>query len=476
MKKLILGLTVLSMGLAACDDFLTEEPELMQSNELTFSDFESLNSAAAGVYAMLQSDAWYGADYVLYSELRAGNAKNPVSFSGSGRYRIADYGTWNETESHTSALWSYAYYTIAWANNVINNLEGKESPDVTAKMINNVKAECLFMRAFCYFNLVTTYAQPYTYAPESLGVPVVLVTENGKPARDDVKTVWGQIETDLLEAEKLMSDDYAREGVNDVSATVTKPAIQAMLSRIYLYMGKWQESANYATTVINSGKYNLLSGDKYKEMFTASAAPKGSEIIFEMFGSNKNAYWDDSGWPHIPYITTRPDKSEGSGDVSATKDLIDMYEAGDVRGEMFENVQGDWFCLKYAGKTGSSVPKENNVPIIRLAEVYLNRAEALFNGATISGATAAGDLATLAAKRGATPASPSKTSIFNERRKELAFEGHIFYDYARCQMSMTRTDYAGLTNKDMPFPDKRWAFPIPKREMDANPNMEQNPY
>ena len=137
--------------------------------------------------------------------------------------------------------------------------------------------------------------------------------------------------------------------------------------------------------------------------------------------------------------------------------------------------ENEYFTAKYAGKTGSGIPKENNIIVLRLSEMYLNRAEALYNGAHISGVTAQTDLEAIAAKRGATTPSPSATSIFTERRKELAFEGHIAYDYARTKTSLVRTDYDGISNKDVPFPSDKWAMPIPKRETDANPNMQQNP-
>lgn len=469
MKKIIMGLALLTAGLtsSSCSGFLDEEPVLKQSNELTLSKYSSLDAATAALYTMFQSDAWYDGSFLLASELRCGNAKNPLTKSGSGRYRTDPF--WNYNESSTSSVWSYAYYTISWANNIINNLEGKESTEVSAQDIANIHAEALFIRALCHFDLVITYAQPYTYQPESEGVPVVLVTENGYPARNTVKEVYDQIVTDLTDAESLMSDDYVRSGVQDPTATVTKPAIQALLSRVYLYMGEWQKCADYATKVINSGKYSLADADEYLSMWSAQVMPANGEYIFGVWGSKKNEYWDNSGWAHLSYITSL----DGSGDVCATKDLVDLYEEGDIRLELFVDNEGESFCHKYYGKDGS-VPREVNVPIIRLAEMYLNRAEALYNGATVSGATAASDLATVATKRGATAPSPSKTTIFTERRKELMFEGHIAYDYARTGTSLVRTDYDGVSNKDVEFPSYKWAMPIPKRELDANPNMTQN--
>jgi hypothetical protein len=209
-------------------------------------------------------------------------------------------------------------------------------------------------------------------------------------------------------------------------------------------------------------------------MFTQNTSAKGDEIIFQMYSSIKNSYWDGSGWEQMSYITTPADGGNGSADVCASEDLIALFEEGDIRLNLYALMNNtDWFTLKYAGKEGSAVPKENNTPIIRLSEMYLNRAEAIYNGAVISGVTAADDLATLAAKRGIEAPSPSETAILEERRRELAFEGHILHDLKRTGNGVVRTDGAGV---DVPFPGNKWAFPIPKSECDANPNMVQNEF
>ena len=470
MKKIFLGMTLLAtVGMfTSCDDFLNEEPKLKQSNELTYATLEGLDAASAALYGMMQSASWYDGQFILQSELRAGNAKNPLSEPGSGRYRQDTQ--WNYTENGTSACWSYAYYTIARANNVINNIDKTDLKGASKQDANNVKAEALFMRALSHLDLVITYAQPFSYEPDGLGVPVDTVTVNGEPARNTVREVYAQIESDLLLAESLMADNYARTGVDDAAAVVSKQAIQALLSRVYLYMEQWQKSADYATKVINSGKYSLVGADAYKAMWSAAVAPKGGEIIFEVYGSSKNDYWDESGWTHLPYILDRG--NDGSADVCATKDLVSLYEEGDVRASLYELSNGDYFVLKYKGKE-SAVPRQVNVPILRLAEMYLNRAEAISNGAVISGVSARADLQAIASKRGATV--PEKFNVFDERRKELAFEGHIVYDYARCKKSLTRVDFDDVKNKDVAFPSYMWAMPIPERELEANANMVQNP-
>lgn len=472
MKKNIILLTVLSLILVSCDkDFLTQEPILTQSTVLTLSDYEGLDGATAGIYAPFHSENWYGASFILSSELRGGNAKNPDNSKfTSGRYTVPYH--WNFTPSTTSSIWSYAYYVIASANNVINNLDGKETSTVTTQDLNNLKAECLFLRSLAYFDLVRTFAQPYTSQPDGPGVPIVLVSEIGQPERNTTKEVYDRIVTDLTEAESIIDPKYSRAGATDPAAVVKLEVIQALLSRVYLYMGNWQGAADYATKVINSGKYNLFTKDNYKDQWGKNTAEKDGEVIYEIYGSQKNSYW--GSWEIISYLTN-PD---GYADVASTSDLRNLYEASDVRGKMFKShadAADHFWTTKYPGKEGTSVPQENNIVILRLSEMYLNRAEAIYNGATISGVTADSDLLAITSNRGASPVSASAKTIFDERRKELAFEGHIVYDYARTKTPITRVDYSGTdANKDIPFPSYKWAMPIPKYEIDANANIKQN--
>ncbi len=469
MKKIFIFLIILSAGLTSCSDFLIQEPVLTQSNELILSDYAGLNSATAGAYAPLQSANWYGANFILASELRGGNAKNPTNTDfTSGRY-TNEYN-WNFTSSATSPIWNTSYYVISAANNVINAIPNVEGD---AQDKNNLKAEALFLRALSHFDLVRTYAQPYTYDSTSLGVPVILVSKIDLPARNKVNEVYKQIVTDLLEAESIISPAYTRSNVTDKKAVVSVYAIQALLSRVYLYMGKWQKSANYATKVINSGKYSLWDQTAYQEVWGKITADTGGEIILQVFGDRKNTYW--GSWDDITWMVN-PD---GYADVASTADLRDLYSDEDVRSKMFishPDAADHFWTLKYPGKPGSN-KQENNVVILRLSEMYLNRAEAIYKGATIAGVTAESDLNAITAKRGASLiASANATNLFDERRKELAFEGHIVYDLARLGKSLVRTDYQGTAiNKDIPFPSPRWALPIPKRELDANPNMEPNP-
>ncbi|MFC0877361.1 RagB/SusD family nutrient uptake outer membrane protein [Saccharicrinis sp. FJH2] len=469
---IILSFVAATLFFTSCTDFLTEEPVMSQSTELTLATYQGLNDATFGAYAPLVSANWYGASFVLDAEMRSGNGFRDVDLN-SGRYTIS-YNL-NYTSTSTPALWGTAYYVISAVNNVLANLDDKAGVDgVTEQDVNNLKAECQFLRALAHFDLVRTYGKQYTVDKTALGVPYLYVTDPaGKPARDNVETVYNNIVKDLTEAENLIAPDYSREGVADARAVVSKSAVQALLSRVYLYMGEWQKAANYATTVINDEEFTMWTADEYAAAFKEDIR-EGGEVIFEVYGLKSNAY--DGYWDAITW-ETNPD---GYADCAASKDLMSLYDEGDVRGEMFINnpdkAPTTYWTTKYAGKD-KGTPDVSNTIVLRLSEMYLNRAEALSHGATISGATAMGDINTIREHRGATPYdNPSQVNVMFERRLELAWEGHYWYDLARTGGSITRTHFSGSSiNQNVPADSKYWALPINKRELDVNENLVQNP-
>jgi hypothetical protein len=469
MKKILLLAIIATFTGAGCSDFLIEDPILSQSNQLTLSDYAGLNKAVHGAYSPLASANWYGAAFVLDAEMRSGNGKINLEYS-SGRYTIPYNFNYNATS--TPALWQYAYYVISGVNNVLANLDGKAEGDVTAKDLDNLRAECLFLRALSHFDLVRTYAKAYTVDPQAPGVPYVLVTDPaGQPARNTVGEVYDNIVTDLTAAEGLIDPKYVRSGAADAKSVVSKPAIQALLSRVYLYRGEWQKAADYATLLISNPAYKLWTKAELVDVWKEDK-PTAGEVIFEVYGLKANSYdgyWDATTWQ------TKPD---GYADCAASDDIRLLYAKGDERGKLFRAHPDDedaWWTTKYIGK-GFGTPDVSNTIVLRLSEMYLNRAEALAHGAIIPGATALADLNKIRAQRGV-PAleSASPTDALNERRLELAWEGHYWFDCARTQTPITRTDYVGVEeNRNIPADSKYWALPIPKRELDVNPNLKQN--
>ncbi len=472
MKSIKIFLTlVVALSLASCSDFLDKAPTTSQSTEVTLSNFAGLNKAAYA--AIMPMYSWYSSSYVQAVEMRSGNGRREADGTfQSGRF-YSEY-VWNYSADATSGMWGSAYYVISAANNVINNLEGKDSEQgVTAQDLNNLKAECLFARALAHHINVLYYAQPYTYQPDSPGVPVVLVTEIGTPARNTVKEVYTQIVTDLLEAEQIIDPDYARADLVDAKAGITLPAIQALLSRVYLYMGEWQKSADYATKVINNANFNLWTAAELPTVWTKDVADEDGEVIFEFYGKKTNGYYQS--WSDISYVTN----PNGYADCGVSADLYNLYEDNDVRKSLHRTDKDDksgglMWTTKYAGK-GDGTPDCNNIIVLRLSEMYLNRAEAYLKLNKITEAQA--DINAIRANRGVDAlTSIGIADIKLERRLELAYEGHYLWDLARWGQGVERTDFtAGDQFKNIPFPSYKWALPLPQRELDLNPNLVQNP-
>lgn len=459
-------------------DFLNQVPRLSQSNELSLSTYEGLQNATIGAYSLLCSQNWYGAAFVITADLKGGNAKRgPIN---SGRY-VNEY-LWNNNPTATLGLWNDAYSTIARANNVINKIdEGFTEPGVSQEQLDQLKGECLFLRAISHWDLVRAYSQPYAAGNGNMGVPVVLLTENAYPSRNTVGEVYDRVVMDLKEAITLLPVANPR---NNDGAWATSWAATALLSKVYLYMGQWQLAADKATDVIANGGFTLFTPAKYTTWDNGGywgSGGKGDEIIFQVDGSQGNT--DNGFWEALSYLVN-PD---GYGDIATSQDLLDLYDVNDVRGDLFIQPAAhptfSW-TLKYPGRLGAVPPIDFNTPVLRLAEMYLIRAEAILNGASITGVTARNDYNALRTKRGlgAAGTSPSLDDIYKERRRELCFEGNELFDLARTQRSLVRIDFNGSQRKDVPFivggtaiENYLWAMPIPQGECDANVNMIQNP-
>ncbi len=456
-------LVLIALGFTSCDDELTQLPPEQLSNDLVLSTYDNLVLATNGIYTQLYGTNWYGRDFTVIADLKGGNSKS--SPLNTGRFQT-EYN-WANNQSNTSALWTNAYYLISRSNNIINAIPEIDETGVTPVMLGQLKGEALFLRALAYFDLVRMYAQPYSLDDgASPGVPVVLVTEIASPSRNTVAEVYNQITTDLTEAEGIIGTPD--RGATDVAGLASKEAVQALLSKVYLYMENWQKAADYATLLINNSKYSLYTDANYETVWGTDGA---SEVIFEVFGNGTQSGWP--GYDEIGYIYD----PEGYGDVCATDDLLNLFEAGDVRRNLFkgfdDNPGFEW-PTKYPGK---DIVRVNNIPVLRLSEMYLIRAEVILKGASISGVTALGDYNSIRGNRGLDDASSITTNnIYNERRKELCFEGNQLFDLSRTGRGLDRdeaeTNVSGEV--DIDFPNYKWAMPIPYYEMDANPNIKQN--
>jgi len=480
MKKYIFIAIAFVAVLSGCKKgFLTEEPKLAQSDVLTLSTFNGLDKSVAGAYGPFASTNWYGAHFILDHEMKTMDGKRwgPIFEKyDSGRY--TDQYAINYTANNTSPLWGTAYFTINAVNAVMDKIDDPESPySLDDQDIANIYAEALFIRALSHFDLVREYAHPYNYTSVAthFGVPYVFHSDSeAKPGRETVAKTYEYIIADLLKAEELIDPDYVRSGCTDPKATANIYAIQALLARAYLYSQNWQKAAEYATKVIDSGKFRMWTAKEVKDAAIYNVdVPGEGEVIFEVYVNTSQSY--GGGNENVWGLTSF---NGGYADCGVSNDVLELFDEGDVRATMYtpDKDGNGLFTLKYDGKGLGSIDA-NNIIVLRLSEMYLIRAEAAIKGAKGSWVPA-NDLKTIADNRGAAAEPATETGVYNELAKEFCWEAHFWFDLARTGRDMTRNDVSGTTiPKTLKKGDNKWAMPIAVREFNVNPSLkgQQNP-
>jgi hypothetical protein len=321
---------------------------------------------------------------------------------------------------------------------------------------NSVEGQALFLRASLYFELVRLYAKFVGDGDIATnpGVPLVLkptgnVTDADYLPRATVKAVYDQVVTDLTRAETLLPSS------NGIYAN--KWAAAAQLSRVHLMLKNYSEAAAAANRVISSSG-RVLNPDFTKLWFTFinNGGNTPSEYLFSIKvttqdGSNSfNNYFGRA-------ISSIPGTA-GRSDCKIRASHIALYETGDVRKNFFVSSGGSFYTQKHLDRFG-------DVPVIRLAEMYLTRAESNFRLGTSVGAPPLQDVNLIRARVGLPPlAVVTLDAILKERALELAFEGHNVIEAKRLQKNV------GTTAWNSP----KLIFPIPQREMDVNKNLVQN--
>ena len=366
--------------------------------------------------------------------------------------------------------------------------------DVDEADKDNIVGQALVIRALIYFELVNYFGQTYSYAGSYTHWGVPLITEpvgvDDDPGRAMVDEVYAQILLDL-------EGDGTTAGAVDLLSSGTSPfyidvnGAKALLSRVYLYMvdpddptsepsaTNLQKASDYAQEVINSGLYALIPNADYKDSWFLSSYDQHSEQIFYLKFSETDSWSVDM--LGSMYMET------GYGDILATEDLLDLYDAGDVRLGWFRESGGLTYIEKFPGRrTDYTIPESqvniaiNNHPIFRLAEMYLNAAEA--EALLGNYATAASLLSAITSRAGAAPVLETGAGLVDrikvERRKELCFEGHRLWDLQRWHENVERTDLTSpAVIAEVEYGSYLYAYPIPDREVQANPVIaeQQNP-
>jgi len=463
------------------------EPQQNIPLEAAFADDTAIGFALTGMYDAYQDDD-VGATFVqLSSDLMA---NNDIIFSGSftslQEIRAKNIATSNV---QASATWIDSYETINAANAIIDALDA--NPDnFDPSVLGSARGQALAMRAYVTFELVRLYGET-PFLPGSaiasntqMGVPyitepVLSSAEINSPERDDVATVYQNVIDDLTEAITLMQANGGG-GQGEIDAFVA----QAMLYRVYLQMGDYDEVLAITDAIINSSAFSLVPN---LADFYADEGEFGSESIFEV--SNL----PDDGPPG--QTLTDFYNVDGRDDISVSGEYLALSAAlFNTRQETLYTTNGytisdDRFNTVVMGnkvfKYEDATNEADNTPIFRYAETLLSNAEARVrvngmdpvalqhlntvrargikildsNGLPVAGA-ADYEMTDFA------DAQELLDAILLERRVEIAFEGYGYHDRTRLQLPID----------GVPFGSGNLAWPIPQREIDVNTNLMQNPF
>lgn len=468
MKKLLIyTLTVAGLALSACQDELEINPEQSLSTDLIFNSKSTATGAMIGVYGLAQDLEVFGSMPQVIADFQADN----VDFIGSfpTLNEIRNYTTLADNSS-TQAIWRDNYFVILAANSVIANVPNVPDETFTDEERAQLVAEAKFMRALTNFNLVNLFAHPYQVNNgESPGIPLVTEPFTGDialPERSTVNQVHEAIITDLEEALPDLPVEYGSPELTRGRAT--QGAASALLSRIHLYRENWQDAADYADDVIGSSVYDLAPDYTF---FNANTA----ETVFSIQNSAiDNGRTGSGGWSAF----YEPAEQGGRGDAPFSADLIAAYEEepGDLRFALKEaGTNGRFYTLKF----NDAINNTDNAPVLRVTEMYLNRAEALaeIGGVNDESIALINELRLRAgldawAAADFTSKEDFLDAIANERRKELAFEGHRRMDLLRRGQALRPAGDPDFNESQLGAP--KTIMPIPQRERDLNPGLSQN--
>lgn len=447
------------MIINSCAKLNQVSPTAVQGGQL-FKDSIGLSEAVTGMYSTLEAPDYYGANYPMLADL---NSDNGVA-GGYNNTSLNEFGAYSVTSSNIFIQNTYVaiYKTIASANAIIagqNTVKGASSA-----FINSIKGQALTLRALGHFDLLRAFGYHWDLN-SPYGIPVVTTVQNSSSVvpRNTVAATYASIISDLNQAAVLLN------GSTDRNPNYVNPAIiNALLARVYLYQKDYVNAAKYASLVINDGAYQVVSTNNYVAMYN-NGAKTSTEFVFQLpFDfQNQSQY----------YATTYARPTAASTEVLfiANSDLQSFFEArsGDVRYNLMDttNANGYLRTLKYSS---DGKYKDNSALLIRISEMYLIRAEALGR------ATGLADLNTIRTNRGLAALTAGDVpndvtyaqAVADERRAELNFEGHRYFDLART--GQITNVLQPLTSTTISVANS--CFPIPLREIDAaNGTVVQSP-
>lgn len=488
----IISLGVL-LGLFSCADF-DYKPVDQLSNEEVLNSPDLLSNVTIGTYSRLRE--------LNYVRNRHGAQEFPsddaVWVKNSGDHRMFSYSYQHIVNSTVSTnFWQQAYQGIYAANVVIEAIPEEEEDPKLLQM----KGENLFLRALMHFDLVRIFSRPFSQEPDqNLGVMIRDNTDvTALPPRSTVRETYEFIENDLIQAASLMTE-------NKPGIFASKEVALALLSRLYLYMGDYEKAIDYSDEVIESGKYELLPTSEFGRYFML-LPESNPETIFaikiqetENMGKNSigSLYNGNGGWGEM-FASSTYRKLIYQNPNDERINFISPDYILDSNGNKIPDPTEDcgfkvtyrdgmpkYYVDKYTNENG--VQMLSSPIVIRLSEMYLNKAESF---AKLSGHDQeAIDMVNLIRSRAGLNGDQLFSVddlkgyesildiVLDERRLELAWEGHRSFDVFRNNKVLDRSFIQpfGWSGKDEILPDsKSIVHLIPESEMALNKNLVQNP-
>lgn len=447
MLKHIAPFALILLGASACDSKLDVAPTQTIDENLALATSQDVKVTLTGAYDGLGGGNVYGGGFQFTSEFLADDRE----FVFGGTFSNLDE-IWRKTvtpgNTQTTATWLAAYATINRANNVLSALNIVAEADRA-----QVEGEARFIRGVLYFELVKLWGKTWGDGDNNAnpGVPLVttptrVITDADYRSRASVQAIYAQVIEDLTKAESLLPATKAA----DDATRATRDAASAMLSRVYLMQGNYALARDAANKVIQSGA-RALEAD-FTDVFATGG--ESNEMIFRIAVSDQDA-------TNSMNTYFAPATFQGRGDIRVQTKHLNLYEAGDNRRTFFVTTNSGARVF-----TGKFLDQYGDVPIVRLAEMYLTRAECNQRLSTSVGATPLADVNRTRTRAGlAALSTVNLAAILKERHLELAFEGNNLDDIKRTRASVGTK----------PFGDNSLVLPIPQRELDTNKSLTQNP-
>lgn len=458
------------------NSWLDLEPSTSIDTETSIKILTDVEFTLNGIYSTMQSSDAYSGRLIYYGDV-TGDDMQAVSSTK----RVANYYRFNFTKDDgPTSHWSYLYSIIQNCNLIIMNIDKLVIDEEDEEYRDDLKGEALAIRGLALFDLTRIFGYPYTKDNgASLGVPIIegLSTISSKPARNTVAQCYEKVIDDLTRSIDLLSGSFKKGKINKWAAMV-------LLSRVYLYKGENANALKMAEDAIAGAEkkgYALWTNEEYPTAWGNDASKSNpGEVLFEIV----NLTTDSPGKESMGYLNSK----DGYDDMCITCSFYQFLKEDpkDVRLKLLSFDKKYYaYVFKYQPQQEENI-QDANIPLIRLSEAYLIAAEAAVKEGNNAAAVKYLDPIVRRANPDKTVQGETITlgRVLDERRKELVAEGHRMYDVIRNGMSIHRIEVEDAkltkTKHDTKYMDYDWDFymivlPIPKKEMDANPNMEQNP-